>query len=125
MAPSPPPGAERVGGGGGVPERWPLPTPPSHASVVGPPPSPLKAAGGGWLGGGGGGGGGASVGVFSGHPAVLDQLSDPGLCLDRAVAAERARQPAAPRRGARRGAGTVALQRVFGRARARLLLSPV
>ena len=45
--------------------------------------------------------------------AVLDQFSDPGLCLDRAAAAERADQPRAADGRADRAAGAAALQRVF------------
>ena len=35
----------------------------------------------------------AHAAAVSGNPAVLDQFPDPGLCLDRAVAAERPDQP--------------------------------
>src|SRR5439155_17345932 len=67
----------------------------------------------------------AATAAVPGHAAVLDQLSDPRLRLDRAVAAERADQPAAPRRRRDRDTIALAVQRLLGRARPRLLLSAV
>ena len=42
FAPSPPPGAERVGVRWGIPERLPTPTSPSHCCAMGPSLSPLE-----------------------------------------------------------------------------------
>ena len=68
----------------------------------------------------------AQPAVVSGDPAVLDQLPDPRLCLDRDAAADR---PAQSRCSSRLGliddAGAADLQRFLGRARPRLLLSAV
>src|SRR6266542_2434071 len=61
-------------------------------------------------------GGMAAIAAVPGHAAVLDQLSDPRLCLDRVVAAERADQPAAARRRPDRGAVALAVQWLLGRA---------
>src|SRR4051794_9796107 len=63
--------------------------------------------------------------AVSGGAAVLDQLPDPGLCLDRLVAAERPDQSRAARSGADRSADPVALQFFFGAARAGLFVSAI
>src|SRR5262249_7784197 len=60
-----------------------------------------------------------------GDIAVLDRFSDPGLCLDRIIAAERADQPAIARIGADRDAVAALVQRLLSRARARLFLPAV
>ena|ERR1700761_7174043 len=57
--------------------------------------------------------------------AVLDQLSDPGLRMDRDSAAERAAEPAVTRDRPNPGSPTVAEQRLFGRIGARIFLPAV
>src|SRR6185437_15052979 len=59
------------------------------------------------------------------HPAVLDELPHPRLCLDRHPQAQRADQQPSPRRGPRRPASAAAQQRLFRRACARLFVPAV
>ena len=66
----------------------------------------------------------AQTAAVSGRVAVLDEPSDPGLCLDRDPAADRPRKPAAARGWADPCADACSTT-VFGRARPRLLLPAV
>jgi hypothetical protein len=63
--------------------------------------------------------------AVSGRAAVLDELPDPGLRVDRDPAAERAAEPGTARGRVDPHAVAVAEQRLFGRARAGLFVPAV